>query len=129
MLSLFSVFVEYVIRAFRMLFSASIRPISVFIISRKKLVESTFSKLPSVILFADTHTSHKCLEILQCCSAKVTKTENKIFFQIIFICDFTFAFAMIIQSACDAKDTQCVAATCRTVNRILIDVTSSACPI
>ena len=31
---LFSVFVEYVIRAFRMLFSASIRPISVFIIPR-----------------------------------------------------------------------------------------------
>ena len=34
MLSLFSVFVEYVIRAFRMLFSASIRPIGVFIIPR-----------------------------------------------------------------------------------------------
>ena len=36
MLSLFSVFVEYVIRAFRMFFSASIRPISVFIISRPR---------------------------------------------------------------------------------------------
>ena len=34
MLSLFSVFIEYVIRAFRMFFSASIRPISVFIIPR-----------------------------------------------------------------------------------------------
>ena len=36
MLSLFSVFIEYVIRAFRMFFSASIRPISVFIIPRHR---------------------------------------------------------------------------------------------